>query len=191
MPKEVVNREHEPIDILIEHVDGSAVSGPQLFAGDEHRQLQVGLSLQLWEFRLASKRRLVSVSRLINPSEDRQRCRPVDVCLRMIEGVSHRDVSVQQLKRNERISGREHAGLNAKILRLAARTTELLFKAAGYISIPLLVPERVISHELPAGTFCSDLRVRRRLEDHVGDGRDVVTVLRVGGESLPLRILEE
>src|ERR1700682_4853093 len=35
----------------------------------------------------------------------------------------------------------------------------------------------------------SDLGVGRRLEDNIRDGRDIVTVLRVGGESLPRRVL--
>src|ERR1700741_3823246 len=35
----------------------------------------------------------------------------------------------------------------------------------------------------------SDLRVGRGLKDDVGDGRDVVAILRIGGKSLPLGVL--
>src|SRR5438477_12764893 len=37
----------------------------------------------------------------------------------------------------------------------------------------------------------SDLRVGRRLQDDVRDRRDVIPILRVGGESLPLRVFAE
>ncbi len=86
------------------------------------------------------------LSRLLYPAKGLQRGSSVDVCLRMVEIVSHPEIAVQQLQCHHRMGRRESARLNPQVLLFPPCPMEFLLEATGDRGVPVSVSEPVVSH---------------------------------------------
>jgi hypothetical protein len=119
-------------------------------SSDDVRKIEIRLRLEIGEHGFASKGGFVGCQRLVYAAEGEKRRGSIDVRLGVIEVVVELEVAIEERQGDLWMGAGQRASLDAEILLLPSRTTELLIEHPFNGVVPRRISEPVSAHRLAA-----------------------------------------
>lgn len=148
MPTEMVHGKHQTRFVLAEQFECAPVLVSNGTSSDDVREIEIRLGLEIGKQRFPSEGRFVGCQRLIYAAEGEKRRGSIDVRLGVIEVVAEFEVAIKELQSDLWMGAGQYACLDAEVLFLPSRTTELFIERPFSDVVPCRVSEPVSAHRL-------------------------------------------
>lgn len=143
MPTEMVNGEHQTGSVEAKQFTCASVLVSNATSGDDVREIEIRVGLEIGEHGFPGKGCFVGCQRLVYTAEG-EKCRgSIDVSLGVIEVVVQLEVAVEEPQGDLWMRAGQGACLDAEVLFLPSRTTELLIERPFNGAVPCRVAEPV------------------------------------------------
>lgn len=146
MPAETINGEHQSRLVEVKQLACASILIANATGGDDVREIEIRLGDEIGERDFPGERCFAGCKRLACAAKGEKRRGSIDVSLGVIEVVLELEVALEELQGNLWMGAGQGAGLNAEVLFLPSRTTELLFERLFNGGIPCRVAEPVSAH---------------------------------------------